>query len=160
MRASTLREDRVEEAESAGGIEDASAWRLTAAPVDAAVPGLRHAVRDLVVGQGAPVSGARLQDALLIVSELVTNAVRHAALLTPEIVVEVVMDGRSLRLAVEDGHPYRPKALHPHPEEQRPGGRGLLLVKAIALDAGGDCGVERTASGGKAVWATLPFDRL
>ncbi|WP_326595319.1 ATP-binding protein [Streptomyces sp. NBC_01803] len=143
-----------------GGPIRPAAWRLTAGPTDAAVPRIRHAVRDLVVRHRAPLSGDLLHGALLIVSELVTNAVRHAALLTPEIGVDVVLGLRSLRLAVEDGHPYRPKALEPVPEREQLGGRGLLLVRAIALETGGDCGVERTASGGKVVWATLPFDRV
>ncbi|MDT0344329.1 ATP-binding protein [Streptomyces litchfieldiae] len=134
------------------------AWRFTVAPLDVSVPRIRHVVRDLVRRQRAPLSGDRLQGALLILSELVTNAVRHAALLTSEIGVEVVLDAHGLRLSVEDGHPYRPRALEANPERQHTSGRGLLLVKAIALETGGDCGVEPTAAGGKVVWAALPFD--
>ncbi|MGK5530806.1 ATP-binding protein [Streptomyces sp. URMC 129] len=153
-RATALHETVVDD-----GSASSATWRVTVRPADAAVPRVRHAVRDLVLSRRAPLSGDLLQGALLIVSELVTNAVRHAAPFTPEIGVEVVMGERFLRVAVEDGHPRRPKALQPHPEQERPGGRGLLLVKAIAREAGGDCGVEPTPSGGKAVWATLPFDR-
>jgi hypothetical protein len=96
-----------------------------------------------------------VQGLLLIISELVTNAVRHAAVLSPQIVVEVVIGGGSVRVSVEDGHPYRPKALQR--DYGRTGGRGLLLVKSIALEAGGACDSERTADGGKAVWASLPI---
>ncbi|RKN10576.1 ATP-binding protein [Streptomyces radicis] len=133
-------------------------WRFTVAPVDVSVPEARHAVRDLLVRRSAPLSHDALDGALLIVSELVTNAVRHAALLTPRIGVEVTLDARRLRLAVEDGHPYRPKALHADPDGQGTGGRGLLLVQATALGAGGDCGVDATSTGGKVVWAALPLD--
>ncbi|WP_258534925.1 ATP-binding protein [Streptomyces sp. PT12] len=134
-------------------------WRFTVAPVDVSVPEVRHAVRDLIARRGAPLSRDAVDGALLIVSELVTNAVRHAALLTPRIGVEVTLDAHWLRLSVEDGHPYRPKALHADPDSQGTGGRGLLLVQATALDAGGDCGVDATATGGKVVWAALPLDR-
>jgi two-component sensor histidine kinase len=136
----------------------AGAWRFTVAPVDASVPRIRHAVRELIRRQRAPLSPDGLHGLLLILSELVTNAIRHAALLTPEVRVDLAMDARWLRLSVEDGHPYRPIALQPVPDQQT-GGRGLLLVKAVALDAGGDCGVEPTAAGGKVIWATLPLDR-
>jgi two-component sensor histidine kinase len=125
--------------------------------VDASVPQARHAIRDLLKAQG--LGDARhddlLQGMLLIISELVTNAVKHAALLSPQIVVEVVIGSGWVRLSVEDSHPYRPTALQN--DFGRTGGRGLLLVKAITSEAGGVCDVERTAGGGKVVWASLPL---
>jgi two-component sensor histidine kinase len=93
----------------------------------------------------------------LILSELVTNAVRHAALLSTEIGVEVSLGAGWVRLGVEDGHPYRPAALAAEPAHEHTGGRGLLLVKATVAEAGGSCEVERTASGGKVVRVTLPL---
>ncbi|RKN41331.1 ATP-binding protein [Streptomyces hoynatensis] len=132
-------------------------WRFTVAPRDGSVPQVRHAVRDLLCRQYPPLRADLLHGALLILSELVTNAVRHAALLTPEIGVEVTLQAGLLRLAVEDGHPYRPRALQLSPERQLTSGRGLLLVKATAAEAGGACGVEPTAAGGKVVWAALPL---
>ncbi|WP_255307924.1 ATP-binding protein [Streptomyces marincola] len=122
------------------------------------MPRLRHAVGDFL-REHAPLSAERRDAALLILSELLTNAVRHAGPLTPRIAVEAGLDGARLRLSVEDGHPYRPRALDPHPEAQDIGGRGLLLVQVLAAEAGGDCGVDPTASGGKIIWATLPYDR-
>jgi two-component sensor histidine kinase len=101
-----------------------------------------------------------LQSLLLILSELATNAVRHAALLSPEIGVEVELQGGWLRVAVEDSHPYRPKALDAVPSQEHIGGRGLLLVKMITLEAGGRCDVEQTGAGGKVIWAALPVPRL
>ncbi|WP_049575487.1 ATP-binding protein [Streptomyces sp. SBT349] len=153
-RSGALPSPAVDQASGHAGV-----WRFTVPPVDVSVPQMRHAVRDLITRRGAPLSRDGLDGALLIVSELVTNAVRHAALLTPEVGVEVALDAHRLRISVEDGHPYRPRALHPNPEGQRTGGRGLLLVQATALGAGGDCGVEPTAAGGKVVWAELPLDR-
>ncbi|MFI6034614.1 ATP-binding protein [Streptomyces sp. NPDC051315] len=130
-------------------------WRFTAAAVDASVPQARHAVRDLLLRQGVPVSDDLVQGLLLIVSELVTNAVRHAALLSPVLAVEVAVGAEWLRLSVEDSHPYRPTALETDPA--RTGGRGLLLVREITREAGGVCDVEHTASGGKVVWVALPL---
>lgn len=132
-------------------------WRFTAPTTDASVPQLRHEVRDLLRRQEPPVSDDVLQSLLLILSELVTNAVRHAALLSPEIGVEVALGGGLLRVAVEDSHPYRPKALEAEPLMENTGGRGLLLVKAVTDEAGGVCDIEQTASGGKIIWAALPL---
>ncbi|GAA2502419.1 hypothetical protein GCM10010393_38570 [Streptomyces gobitricini] len=92
---------------------------------------------------------------LLIVSELVTNAVRHAALLSPELAVEVAIGAEWIRVSVEDDHPYRPKALET--DYGRTGGRGLLLVREVTRETGGECDVEHTASGGKVIWAALPL---
>ncbi|MEI7030164.1 ATP-binding protein [Streptomyces pratensis] len=130
-------------------------WRFTAPSVDASVPRARHAVRDLLGRQGVPVEDEVLQGLLLILSELVTNAVRHAALLSPELAVEVAVAADRVRVSVEDSHPYRPTALET--DCAQTGGRGLHLVKVITEEAGGACDVEHTASGGKAVWATLPL---
>ncbi|MFV2118065.1 ATP-binding protein [Streptomyces sp. Act-28] len=129
-------------------------WRFTAPAVDASVPQARHAVRDLLERQADPVAGDVVQGLLLIVSELVTNAVRHAALLSPQVAVEVAVGAEWVRVAVEDDHPYRPRALET--DYGQTGGRGLLLVREITREAGGACDIEHTASGGKVVWAALP----
>ncbi|WP_062213746.1 ATP-binding protein [Streptomyces sp. NBRC 109706] len=134
-------------------------WRFTLPPTDSSVPQARHAVRDLLRRRSAPLTDERTHGLMLILSELVTNAVRHAALLTPEIGVEVTVDPYWVWVRVEDGHPYRPHALAASPERQRTGGRGLLLVQATAQEAGGSCGVRATAGGGKVIWAVLPLDR-
>ncbi|MEZ0069435.1 signal transduction histidine kinase [Streptacidiphilus sp. MAP12-20] len=134
-------------------------WRFAAPAVDVTVSHARHAVRDLLVAQGVTGPGYEelLDGILLIVSELVTNSVRHAALLSPELVVEIVIASGWVRLSVEDSHPYRPKALSE--DFNRLGGRGLLLVKAITAEAGGACDVDRTSGGGKVVWVELPLPR-
>ncbi|WP_170305087.1 ATP-binding protein [Kitasatospora viridis] len=132
-------------------------WRIVADAQEASVPRVRHAVRDLLRAQG--LAGGRYLDLtdglLLIVSELVTNVVAHAALLTPEVTCEVAIGAGQVRVAVEDGHPYRPKAVQS--DEEQTGGRGLMLVKSISLAAGGSCDVEQTGDGGKVIWASLPL---
>ncbi|KPC83200.1 MULTISPECIES: ATP-binding protein [unclassified Streptomyces] len=130
-------------------------WRFTAPAVDVSVPQSRRAVRDLLERQGVPVEEDILQGLLLIVSELVTNAVRHAALLSPELAVEVAIGAEWIRVSVEDNHPYRPTALVT--DYAQTGGRGLLLVREITAEAGGTCDVEHTAGGGKIIWAALPL---
>ncbi|MFE9675216.1 ATP-binding protein [Streptomyces sp. NPDC006259] len=130
-------------------------WRFTAPAEDVSVPQARHAVRDLLYRQGVPASDDLVQGLLLIVSELVTNAVRHAALLSPMLAVEVAVGAEWVRVSVEDNHPYRPTALET--DHGRTGGRGLLLVREITREAGGACDVEHTAGGGKVIWAALPL---
>jgi two-component sensor histidine kinase len=119
------------------------------------VPQARRAVRDLLARQGVPISDDLVQGLLVIVSELVTNAVKHAAVLSPTLAVEVGVGAEWVRVAVEDNHPYRPTALET--DHGRLGGRGLLLVREITREAGGVCDVEHTASGGKVIWAALPL---
>ncbi len=136
----------------------AGTWRYTTPALDCSVPRTRHAVRDLIRRQRVPLREDLLHGLLLIVSELVTNAVQHAALLSPEVAVEVSLGPEWVRVAVEDSHPYRPRPLDAGTEdEMRTGGRGLLLVQATVEEAGGLCDVEHTARGGKVVWAALPL---
>ncbi|MFD4949886.1 ATP-binding protein [Streptomyces sp. NPDC058239] len=130
-------------------------WRFTAPAVDVSVPQARHAVRDLLSRQGVPMDDDIAEGLLLIVSELVTNAVKHAALLSPELAVEVAVGAEWVRVSVEDNHPYRPTALET--DYAQTGGRGLLLVREITREAGGACDVEHTAGGGKIIWAALPL---
>ncbi|MFG2193724.1 ATP-binding protein [Streptomyces sp. NPDC048639] len=130
-------------------------WRFTAPARDSAVPQARRALRDLLRGQRVPLQDDVLHGLLLIVSELVTNAVRHAAVLSPSVSVVVSVGDGWVRVAVEDNHPYRPKALVA--AEEQTGGRGLLLVKAITAEAGGVCDVEQTVTGGKVIWAAVPL---
>ncbi|MFE2944734.1 ATP-binding protein [Streptomyces sp. NPDC059255] len=132
-------------------------WRFTVPALDASVPRTRRAVGELLERQRVPVGGETAHGVLLVLSELLTNAVRHAALLSPEIAVEVAVGTGWIRVSVEDNHPYRPTALETDPAGT--GGRGLLLVREIAREAGGGFGAEHTAGGGKTVWAVLPFDR-
>lgn len=130
-------------------------WRFTAPALDASVPQVRHGVRGLIADQHVPLDEDLLQGLLLIVSELVTNAVKHAAVLSPEIAVEIAVGPDWIRVAVEDNHPYRPKALEN--DHASTGGRGLLLVKAITDEAGGSYDVAQTPTGGKVIWAALPL---
>ncbi|MGZ3102653.1 ATP-binding protein [Streptomyces sp. H72] len=146
----------MDETGPAGPLPYEGVWRFTAPAVDESVPQARHAVRHLLVRQGVPVSDDVTQGLLLIVSELVTNAVRHAAVLSPVLAVEVAVGPEWVRVSVEDDHPYRPTALET--DHGRTGGRGLLLVREITREAGGACDVAHTAGGGKVIWVALPLE--
>ncbi|RSS80922.1 ATP-binding protein [Streptomyces sp. WAC06614] len=130
-------------------------WRFTVPATEESVPQARRAVRDLLGRQGVPAHQDVVHSLLLIVSELVTNSVRHAALLSPQVAVEVAIGRDWVRVAVEDDHPYRPKALEA--DFGQTGGRGLLLVREITRESGGVCDVEHTSTGGKVIWAALPL---
>jgi anti-sigma regulatory factor (Ser/Thr protein kinase) len=102
----------------------------------------RRFVRDTVVRWGLRV---QLDIALLLVSELATNAVLHAG---NGLAVELAVDGNRLRVSVNDGE-GGDLAMR---AGRRAGetGRGLLLVERLA----DGWGVERIP-GGKAVWFDL-----
>jgi anti-sigma regulatory factor (Ser/Thr protein kinase) len=88
----------------------------------------RHALDDL----GDAMSDARLRDVRLLVSEVVTNAVRHADLAAGDAIELVVeLNGGALRVEVHDpgGGVVPPE---PAPDPTRPSGWGLYLVAELA----------------------------
>jgi anti-sigma regulatory factor (Ser/Thr protein kinase) len=88
-------------------------------------------------------------NAELILTELVTNAILHAK---TEIVIRVDLGARALRLEVADGSPRQPIARHYSAEATT--GRGLGLVDALAERWGVQPGAD-----GKTVWAELALDQ-
>jgi anti-sigma regulatory factor (Ser/Thr protein kinase) len=88
----------------------------------------RHALGDIadVLPDG------RARDVRLLVSELVTNAVRHANLDAGDVILLVIDLGDStLRVEVHDpGGGFVPTA--PAPDPARPSGWGLYLVAELA----------------------------
>lgn len=83
----------------------------------------------------------------LLVTELTTNAVRHARTL---FTVSMTWDGRRLRIEVSDAHPVPPRLREEPPATDATGGRGLLLVEQLA-DRWGYDPHER----GKTIWCDL-----
>lgn len=86
--------------------------------------------------------------AVLAVSELVTNAVLHAA--TPLLLL-VDHDGHNLTLAVADGEAQLPALSTPKPDAES--GRGVAIVDQL----GATWGTQRTALG-KTVWVSFPIE--
>ncbi|KOU43570.1 ATP-binding protein [Streptomyces sp. WM6378] len=94
--------------------------------------------------------------ACLIISELVTNVVQHAAVLSPTAVVTLAVEEPArLVLAVADAHPLKPKPL---PAAHGLGGRGLFLVDALVREFRGSAEVvPDTPTGGKRIVIRLPL---
>lgn len=91
--------------------------------------------------------GALADDAELVVTELVTNAVRHGG---PGVDLWVRrLSAGGLRLEVVDGRSGAPPTVQ-RPDDDAEGGRGLLIVQALARR----WGTERLAAG-KQVWCEL-----
>jgi anti-sigma regulatory factor (Ser/Thr protein kinase) len=87
-----------------------------------------------------------LDEAVLLLSELVTNAMRHGA---PPITAEVTCRGTSgMQVRVSDGNPAAPTARDAGPGDQS--GRGVGIVDMLS-DA---WGVDPTPNG-KTVWFRL-----
>ncbi len=94
-----------------------------------------------------------VDDALLLVSELVTNAVRHGR---PDVIISLSVAPDRIRIGVRDGSETLPVVPSGQPSVDRPTGRGLLIVAATAQD----WGVERSRGTiGKTVWAELDTTR-
>lgn len=105
---------------------------------------MRRYVRDALGRVGEDLT-ARAE---LVVSELATNALRHGG---GDVRVGVRCDDSEIRIEVADSSPAPPRPRTPPPDD--PGGRGMLVVDAVA-DA---WGVELVAggAGGKVVWFVL-----
>jgi serine/threonine-protein kinase RsbW len=90
-----------------------------------------------------------IEDAVLVTSELVTNAIRH----TPDdgpIEINWRVDKSALTLRVMDSSAVHPERRTAAPIS--PGGRGLAIVEALAESWGVD-----SRPSGKQVWARIPI---
>jgi anti-sigma regulatory factor (Ser/Thr protein kinase) len=115
-------------------------------PPSGQAPGLaRQAARDALAAW-------RLEEltetAVLLVSELVTNAIQHASTDGSVIVLRLETTGDWLRIEVHDADPGEPAPRLPTGLAES--GFGLVLVEAMA----DKWGVRQTGNG-KAVWAEL-----
>ncbi|MGW2073966.1 ATP-binding protein [Streptomyces sp. NPDC001953] len=87
--------------------------------------------------------------ALLILSELVTNSVRHAASLSPQVTVIYAASPDCLAIAVHDRHPYQPPL---YGAVTGAAGGGLATVMELVLALGGTAVVRADADGrGKSI---------
>jgi len=90
-----------------------------------------------------------VDDATLVVTELVANAVRHAQ---PPIALYAVRLQQGVRVEVSDGSQDGMRPQSRTPDVTDPNGRGLEIVSALAQDWG-----VRPEAHGKTVWADLPL---
>jgi anti-sigma B factor antagonist len=107
----------------------------------------RHLVSDLIE---AGVCASAVTDAALVISELLSNALRHAGPLPGSgIRVAWDLDGDSVRISVSDGGgPSQPEFGEPTPTTT--GGRGLRIVARLSRRWGTLCDDEGTT-----VWAEV-----
>jgi anti-sigma regulatory factor (Ser/Thr protein kinase) len=121
---------------------------LELAPLPGAVPCARlHAV-NVLAEWGL---GDLADDAALVVSELMTNAVRASAALParPPVLLHLTAAQWSLRVEVHDSSPLEPVLRTPDPGAEH--GRGLAVVMALSAR----CGSQSTGQNRKVVWAEL-----
>jgi anti-sigma regulatory factor (Ser/Thr protein kinase) len=120
-------------------------WDIPYAPE--AVAKARCLVRETLTEWGM---SALADDAELIVSELVTNAIRHGA--APVILALSVIGPNALAGTVADGGPDLPHLYRREPGLDATSGRGLAIVRALV----NRWGVWPDSGGiGKTAWFTL-----
>lgn len=122
--------------------------RLTARPES--VPHARQAMDDLA----GLASRASLEDARLLVSELVTNSIRHGHLSKDQVIwLRADVEGETLHVEVRDpggGFELQPRIAG---EDEHDSGWGLYLVGLLAERWGID------ADGSTLVWFDIPLRR-
>jgi serine phosphatase RsbU (regulator of sigma subunit)/anti-sigma regulatory factor (Ser/Thr protein kinase) len=135
---------------------DERATTAAYAPEPSAAAEARRFVRETLRAWGLPGPAGRVSDlvddAVLLTSELVTNAVVHAG---TQVQVTCRMNSKAVEVAVRDRHPARALGTPLQPPGDpavRTSGRGLLLPSALATAWG--VTYARTS---KAVWFRIAF---
>jgi len=131
MREATGRQEHVGASVAARGpvtTEDPASRRVVLPSSVTAVRSARTELASFLRDSG--VRDSVVDDAVVILSELVTNAVRHASAGPgDELRVEWTLESRRLRMRVSDGGRRSPPTLH---DQGAVGGRGLSIVAALA----------------------------
>ncbi|MET9505089.1 ATP-binding protein [Streptomyces sp. NPDC006622] len=116
---------------------------------------VRGAIRRAIDGRGravgCPYDEEAVSDALLVASELTTNAILHGGGITD---FDVDLDGRAVRVSVSDRSDRLPVVSDPLDDQgrHRTGGRGWPIVCRLACDVR----VSGLPSGGKRITAVVP----
>jgi len=92
------------------------------------------------------VTGDAAQPTLMVLTELLTNAIEHA---DAPIRITLGLSPTVIRVQVHDATPELPQRHPYHPQRVR--GHGLEIVEGLALDQGWNREPE-----GKTVWADVP----
>ncbi|MFD8154243.1 SpoIIE family protein phosphatase [Streptomyces sp. NPDC059720] len=118
------------------GADQVATWDIASDPAQVAV--VRQAATDRLSAWGLDESAFVTE---LVVSELVTNAIRYGA---PPVQLRLIRD-RTLICEVSDGSSTSPHLRRAHQDDE--GGRGLLLVAQLTRRWG-----SRQTSRGKTIW--------
>jgi anti-sigma regulatory factor (Ser/Thr protein kinase) len=109
-------------------------------PTDPArIGAVRHAAERHLTEVGVD---AQIDAIILMISELITNALRHGS---PPATISVNTEGRRVRVAVSDHSPEVPHVLPMEPT--RVGGNGMRIIDSLSNTWG-----YEPVDGGKAVW--------
>ncbi|MFE7754495.1 ATP-binding protein [Streptomyces sp. NPDC057429] len=128
---------------------------LTVPAMGSAVRLARETTEQVLAEWGIRRHHPTVDPALLILSELVSNSVQHAAVLSPNVTVIYAAGADTFAFAVHDRHPYQP-ALFAAVAGDR--GSGLATVMELTLGLGGTAVIRGDADGqGKSIWITLPL---
>lgn len=139
---------------------------LPCAPV--VVPQVRGLLGDLLLAWGLPRGHELAYDLRLIASELIANVIEHASDSAPDLTVLLELSdglsaeppgepsGATLSFGVRDGHPFLPEPRDGTECPDDTSGRGRLIVRTLAAEAGGTTEVERHPDG-KTLWVRLPW---
>ncbi|WP_436773842.1 ATP-binding protein [Yinghuangia sp. YIM S09857] len=143
---------------------------LPCAPV--VVPQVRGLLGDLLLAWGLPRGHELAYDLRLIASELIANVIEHASDSAPDLTVLLELSdtppddisgelpgepsGATLSFGVRDGHPFLPEPRDGADCPDDTSGRGRLIVRTLAAEAGGTTQVERHPDG-KTLWVRLPW---
>jgi two-component sensor histidine kinase len=126
---------------------------LTLPNVPSAVRVARTTAERALTEWGIGLRHPAVDPALLILGELVTNSVRHAAPLSPQLTITYAAGADTLAFAVHDRHPHQPSLRGPFTATG-----GLGIVAELTGQLGGTAVVRADADGrGKSVWITLPL---
>jgi signal transduction histidine kinase len=128
---------------------------LTLPAMGSAVRIARETTEQVLTEWGIARRHPSVDPALLILAELVTNSVRHAAVTSPNVTVIYAAGPDTFAFAVHDRHPYQPAL---YAAVTGTGAGGLATVVELTLGLGGTAVVRADADGrGKSIWITLPL---
>lgn len=125
-------------------------WRMEFTPHEKCVWLVRRHVRRAMARWGCGEDD--VDTAVLVCSELATNAVRYAYVPRQNFEVRVSITGKECLVEVSDAIDIPPCPANPDVDAER--GRGLLLVSALAESVGH----RKRTPVGKTVWARLLLD--
>jgi two-component sensor histidine kinase len=127
---------------------------LPSAPVS--VTAARRYVTSVLADWGLPTDAETVGVVRLVVSELATNAVQHTFGQSPTFTVDLRLErDEELRIGVTDSHPRWPQRLPAAVRQDN--GRGMVIIRSLTAECGGQLLVTPTPEGGKTVWIVLPW---